>query len=82
LRDIVVRDAAAQSVAINPIAVDIIERAHKGWIEHGGEFIKLPADEQAKFLDLLSSVGDDVSQKKPAVRDAYETVKQAVQRLK
>ena len=82
LRDIVVRDAAAQSVAINPVAVDIVERAHKGWIEHGGEFIKLPADEQAKFLELLSSVGDDVSQKKPAVRDAYETVKQAAQRLK
>ena len=82
LRDIVVRDAAAQSVAINPIAVDIVEKAHKGWTEHGGEFIKLPADEQAKFLELLSSVGDDVSQKKPAVREAYETVKQAAQRLK
>ena len=82
LRDIVVRDAAAQAVAINPQAMDILERAHKGWTEHGGEFIKLPADEQAKFLDILSSVGEDVSQKKPAVHEAYETVKQAAQRLK
>jgi TRAP-type transport system periplasmic protein len=81
LRAIVVRDAAAQAVAINPQAVEIVQQAHKGWTEHGGEFIKLPADEQAKFLDILSSVGDDVSQKKPAVRAAYQMVKQAAQRL-
>jgi TRAP-type C4-dicarboxylate transport system substrate-binding protein len=81
LRDIVVRDAAAQAVAINPQAIEIEERAHKGWTEHGGEFIKLPPDEQAKLLDILSSVGEDVSKKKPAVHDAYETVKQAAQRL-
>lgn len=82
LRDIVVRDAAAQAVAIHPQAMEILERAHKGWTEHGGELIKLPADEQAKFLDILSSVGEDVSQKKPTVHEAYETVKQAAQRLK
>ena len=82
LREIVVRDAAAQAVAINPQAMEILARAHKGWTEHGGEFIKLPADEQAKFLDILSSVGEDVSQKKPAVHEAYEAVKQAAQRLK
>ena len=82
LREIVVRDAAAQAVAINPVAMDILQRAHKGWTEHGGEFIKLPPDEQAKFLDILSSVGEDVSQKKPAVREAYQTVKQAAERLK
>jgi TRAP-type C4-dicarboxylate transport system substrate-binding protein len=81
LREIVVRDAAAQALAINPQAVEIEERAHKGWTEHGGEFIKLPPDEQAKLLDILSSVGEDVSQKKPAVHDAYQTVKQAAQRL-
>jgi TRAP-type transport system periplasmic protein len=81
LREIVVRDAAAQAVAINPQAVKIEQRAHKGWTEHGGEFIKLSADEQAKFVDILSSVGDDVSQKKPAVRAAYQIVKQAAQRL-
>jgi TRAP-type transport system periplasmic protein len=81
LRDIVVRDAAAQAVAINPQAVEILQRARNGWTEHGGELITLPADEQTKFLALLSSVGDDVSQKKPAVRAAYETVKQAAQRL-
>jgi hypothetical protein len=81
LREIVVRDAAAQAVAINPQAVEIEQQAHKGWTEHGGEFIKLPADEQTKFLDILSSVGDDVAQKKPAVLAAYQIVKQAAQRL-
>jgi TRAP-type transport system periplasmic protein len=82
LREIVVRDAAAQAVTINPQAMAILERARKGWTEHGGQFIKLPADEQAKFVEILSSVGDDVSKKKPAVRAAYETVKQAAVRLK
>jgi TRAP-type transport system periplasmic protein len=81
LQQIVERDAAAQAVAINPQAVEIVQRARKGWTEHGGELIKLPTDEQTKFLDILSSVGDDVSQKKPAVRAAYEIVKQAAARL-
>jgi TRAP-type transport system periplasmic protein len=82
LHDIVARDAAAQAVAMNPQAVEIEQRAHKGWTEHGGEFIKLPPDEQATFLNILSSVGEDVSQKKPSVHEAYETVKQAAERLK
>jgi TRAP-type transport system periplasmic protein len=82
LRDIVARDAAAQAVAMNPQALEIEQRAHKGWTEHGGEFIKLPPDEQATFLNVLSSVGEDVSQKKPSVHEAYETVKQAAERLK
>jgi TRAP-type transport system periplasmic protein len=82
LRQIVEHDAAAQAVAINPQAVELVQRARKGWTEHGGELIKLPADEQARFLNILSSVGEDVSQKKPAVHEAYETVKQAAERLK
>jgi TRAP-type C4-dicarboxylate transport system substrate-binding protein len=82
LRQIVERDAAAQAVAINPQAVEIVQRARKGWTEHGGELIKLPPDEQTTFLNILSSVGEDVSQKKPAVHEAYETVKQAAERLK
>jgi TRAP-type transport system periplasmic protein len=82
LRQIVERDAAAQAVAINPQAVEIVQRARKGWTEHGGELIKLPPDEQATFLNILSSVGEDVSQKKPSLHEAYETVKQAAERLK
>ena len=80
LRQIVERDAAAQAAAFTPQAIEIVERARKGWTEHGGELITLPPDEQATFLNILSSVGDDVSQKKPALRDAYEIVKQAAQR--
>ncbi len=58
-----------------------MQQARKGWTEHGGELITLPADEQATFLNILSSVGDDASQKKPTVRTAYAIVKQAAQRL-
>ena len=50
------------------------------WTATGGELISLPADEQAKMMQTLSSVGDDVSKAKPGVRDAYEIVTAAAKR--
>ncbi len=52
------------------------------WTDAGGELIKLSPDEQASLLELLSSVGADVSKEKPLAQlrlsnggrcgDAYE----------
>jgi TRAP-type transport system periplasmic protein len=82
LQQIIDTDAAKEAVAINPQAVDILNGARKTWVDHGGELINLPADEQAQMLNTLTSVGDDVAATKPIVKAAYETVKEAAQRLK
>jgi TRAP-type transport system periplasmic protein len=82
LQQIIDRDAAKEAVAINPQAVDVLNGARKAWVDHGGELINLPADEQAQMLTTLTSVGDDVAASKPAVKAAYQIVKEAAQRSK
>ncbi|MFZ3357274.1 MAG: TRAP transporter substrate-binding protein [Xanthobacteraceae bacterium] len=80
LQKIVDTDGARETVAINPAAVDLFNKARQAWTAKGGELISLPADEQAKMMQTLSSVGDDVSKSKPAVREAYELVAAAAKR--
>ncbi len=41
------KDAAAESVAINPVAIEINDQARKAWTASGGELISLPPDEQS-----------------------------------
>jgi TRAP-type transport system periplasmic protein len=80
LRQIVDRDAAAESVAINPVAIDFLANAAKQWVAGGGELIKLPPDEQASMLRILASVGDEVAATKPALNAAYKIVTDAAER--
>jgi TRAP-type transport system periplasmic protein len=74
LQQIVDRDGATESIAIDPQATAIYEGARKGWTAGGGELISLPADEQASMMATLASVGEDVSKAKPALREAYQAV--------
>jgi TRAP-type transport system periplasmic protein len=80
LQKIVTRDAAQQSLAINPQAEAIIKQAVKGWLAHGGELISLPANEQTEMLNTLASVGADVSAKDPTLVAAYKIATAAAQR--
>jgi len=82
LRQIVDQDAAAQSVAINPIALDIRSKSEASYTSSGGELIKLPADEQSTLMKTLSSVGTDVSKSKPELAAAYKIVTDAAQRTR
>jgi TRAP-type C4-dicarboxylate transport system substrate-binding protein len=82
LQQIIDKDAAAAAVEVNPQTVDIIAKADKGWADGGGEFIDLPADEEAALLQTLSSVGEDVSKSKPSLSAAYQVVTAAAQRTK
>jgi TRAP-type C4-dicarboxylate transport system substrate-binding protein len=80
LQQIVDKDAASESMAINPQAVEINDRARKTWIDGGGELISLPADEQSAMLQTLASVGEDVSKTKPQLSAAYQVVMEVAQR--
>ena len=79
LRQIVDKDAASESIAINPQAIEINGRARKAWMDRGGELISLPADEQSAMLKTLASVGEDVSKTKPQLSAAYLVATEAAQ---
>ena len=82
LQQIVDRDGAAESVAINQAAIDIFNKARRGWVDNGGELISLPGDEQSAMMKMLGSVGENVSKAKPALHQAYEIVSDAAQRTR
>ena len=80
LQKIIDRDAIEQSMAMVPQAIELVNTARKGWTEHGGELIDLPADENTEMLKILASVGRDVSSKSPALSAAYQIVTDAAAR--
>ncbi|MFZ3358256.1 MAG: TRAP transporter substrate-binding protein DctP, partial [Xanthobacteraceae bacterium] len=80
LQKLIDSDAAAQQAAIYPVAIDIVNKARKGWTATGGELISLPADEQAEMMKTFSSVGADVSKSKPLLNEAYQVVTDAAKR--
>jgi TRAP-type transport system periplasmic protein len=82
LQDIIDKDGAAQSVAINPTAFDLRSKAEVNWTAGGGELINLPPDEQASMMATLSSVGADVSKANPLLTDAYKILTDAAQRTR
>jgi len=82
LRQVIDKDAATETVAINPAAIDLFNKARQAWVDKGGELISLPRDEQAKLVQTLASVGEDVSKSKPPVHDAYEIVADAAKRTR
>jgi TRAP-type transport system periplasmic protein len=82
LQQIVDRDAAAQDVAITPFAIQSLKDDFTSWTAGGGELIDLPADEKASMMKTLSSVGDDVSSKKPLLASAYKIVTEAAARTR
>ena len=82
LQEIVDRDGAAVSKSIEPVALKMYQEQRKAWVDAGGELISLPREEQAEMMRMVSSVGDDVSKTKPAVREAYEIVTDAAKRTR
>jgi hypothetical protein len=76
------KDAAEQSLAINPITANLLKGSEDKWTSSGGELIKLSADEKAEFTKMLSSVGADVSKTKPSLAEAYQIVSDAAARLR
>jgi TRAP-type transport system periplasmic protein len=77
LRRLLDKDAAVESVAINPVAIEINDRARKDWTASGGELISLPPDEQSSLLKIVAGVGDEVSNAKPPLAAAYKIITDA-----
>jgi TRAP-type transport system periplasmic protein len=81
LQKTVEQDAAAESVAINPFAVELNANSAKAWTDSGGVLIKLPPDEHATMLKILSSAAEEVAKSSPTIATAYQIVQEAAQRV-
>jgi TRAP-type C4-dicarboxylate transport system substrate-binding protein len=82
LQQIVDEDGNAASLGIAQWAIDFRNTMGKGWTDQGGELISLSHDEQAEMMRILASVGEDVSSKKPGLREAYRVVVDAAKRTR
>ena len=82
LQQIVDQDGAKVSKDINPVALKMYQDQRQAWVAQGGELISLPPGEQADLMKTLASVGEDVSQSKPALHEAYEIVTDAAKRTR
>jgi TRAP-type transport system periplasmic protein len=80
LQQIVDNDAAKIAIDFNPQAIAIENAAVKTWTDNGGEFVNLPADDQAEMIKTMSSVGAEITKEKPALADAFKVVTDAAQR--
>ena len=82
LQRIIDKDAATESVAINPIAKDLLDKSRQAWVAGGGELNSLPREEQTQMIQTISTVADEVSKTKPGLHDAYVIVADAARRLR
>jgi TRAP-type C4-dicarboxylate transport system substrate-binding protein len=82
LQEIVERDAAAASIAVNAPSAALYERARKSWTDNGGELIGFPVDEQAAMMKTFAGVGEDVAKTKPQLYDAFKVVTEAAKQTR
>jgi TRAP-type transport system periplasmic protein len=82
LQQLLDKDAAAQSIAINSFAVQSVKESEASFTSGGGELINLPPDEHAAMMKTLASVAPQVSSQNPALAAAYEIVADAAARTR
>jgi hypothetical protein len=80
LQEIIDRDALQESEAVVPLAADLRNKSEAAYAASGGEEIKFSPDEQSAFLNMVSSVGADVSKSSPQLAAAYKIVTDAAAR--
>jgi TRAP-type transport system periplasmic protein len=82
LQAIVDADAAKAAAEVNVWQLDAYAKARQSWVEHGGELIALPADEQAEMMQSLATVGAEVVKRRPKLDPAFTAFVAAAQRTK
>jgi TRAP-type C4-dicarboxylate transport system substrate-binding protein len=64
------------------VAVNIVARANKGWVDNGGQLLKLPPADQAKMMAELKVLGSKLLSQNPAVKAEYDELLKVVDRVK
>jgi TRAP-type transport system periplasmic protein len=81
LQAILETDAGKAADEVKPWAADFYNKEAQVWGQHG-EIINLPADEQAKMMETLQTVGQDVVKRRPDLAAPYKIFVEAANRTK
>ena len=79
LQKIVLAAADKATEQIIPWQSEDIAKQRKTWLEHG-ELFQLPPDEQAEMMKSMSTIGDDVGARRPAIKEMFDVLKAAAKR--
>ncbi len=80
LQKIIRDDGAKLGPEVSPWAVTFYQQQRKVWVANGGQLISLPPAEEAAMMKSLSTIGETLTQSKPALHAAYETLVAAAKR--
>jgi TRAP-type C4-dicarboxylate transport system substrate-binding protein len=80
LQKIVVEDGQKASEQVYAFAVHDIDRARNAWIKNGGVVNKLSPEEQAKMMQELEKVGEQINSNSPREKAMFEILHAAVER--
>lgn len=64
--------AKALEPEMNQYTIDLNRKAEEEWKARGGEIIRITGRDQAEFEKRMRAAADEVAQKNPRIKDAYE----------
>ncbi|MBM3568732.1 MAG: TRAP transporter substrate-binding protein [Alphaproteobacteria bacterium] len=75
LRQVVTEEGNAMQPRINAHSRALDAEMRKRWTDAGGEFVRLPAADQARIKQLLGGIGEEVTKDNAAVNAFYRRLK-------
>ena len=72
LQKVVLDTAKALEPEMNQYTIDLNRKAEEEWKARGGEIIRITGRDQVEFEQRMRAAADEVAQKNPRIKDAYE----------
>jgi len=72
VQKLVVDTATALEPEMNQFTIDLNKKAEEEWKARGGEIIRITGRDQAEFEKRMRAGAEEVAQKNPRIKDAYE----------
>jgi TRAP-type C4-dicarboxylate transport system substrate-binding protein len=74
LQTLVIDEGKKLQSRVQKLSFEVLEEMRKKWSAAGGEIVKLPAAEQARLIDMLKTVGPEVTKSDTALKAFYTRV--------
>jgi TRAP-type C4-dicarboxylate transport system substrate-binding protein len=72
VQKVIVDTATALEPEMNQYTIDLNRKAEEEWKARGGEIIRITGRDQAEFEKRMRAGADEVAQKNPRIKEAYE----------
>jgi TRAP-type C4-dicarboxylate transport system substrate-binding protein len=80
LRQIVIEEGANVQARMMARSRELDEQMRKRWTEAGGEWLRFPAEDQARMRTALGGIGDEVTKDNPQVSAFYKRMQATAQK--